>query len=436
MGWKKKRFSLLVAEVLELYLERLRGQDRTVDSLGKSIIPFESKAMEALLRKAADSLKGNARRTFMAQTIEAFGPGAQRWAENTLLWNRGTIRKGQLELSSGIPFVEGFSARGRRKVEAHFPNLLDDIRDIVDPKCQTDPTFHTTRLYRPITAKVVRELLVEYYGYVASNTPHRRTINRKLDFMGYWPRKVTKSKPLKKLPETDDIFAQIHSINTEADETQGVLRISLDAKAAIKVGPFSRGGYSRQHRQALDHDFQPEAILGLFGFLLPELDDTYFYFTQSKITADFIVDALESLWDKLKQTQQVHTLVLNMDNGPENNSHRTQFMKRIIDFAYTNSLHVKLAYYPPYHSKYNPIERVWGATENHWNGELLDTVEAVLGLASTMTWKGKSPTIEMVDADYSTGAKLTKAEMRDYEQRITRLPRLEKYFVDINPLNH
>lgn len=390
--------------------------------------------MESLLRKAAETLKGNARRTFMAQTIEDYGPGGQRWAEEKLQWNRGTIRKGQQELSSGIPAVEGFSNRGRRKAEEHLPNLLADIKAIVEPKCQTDPTFHTTRLYRPITAKVVRDILIEEYGYVSLNMPHQRTISRKLDFLEYWPRKVTKSKPLKKIPETNDIFEEVHKLNREADETPGILRISLDAKARIKVGPFSRGGYSRQHKDGIDHDFDPDVVLGLFGFLLPEHDDTHFYFTKSKITADFIVDAIESLWSELKQTRKIHTLVLNMDNGPENNSHRTQFIKRIVDFAYSNSLHVRLGYYPPYHSKYNPIERVWGRLENHWNGELLDSEEKVLGLASTMTWKGNTPTIEMVEGNYNTGAKLTKTEMQKYEQRISRHPKLGKYFVDINPL--
>jgi len=108
------------------------------------------------------------------------------------------------------------------------------------------------------------------------------------------------------------------------------------------------------------------SFLGFFGFFLPEHDDTHFFFSKSKITADFIVDTLESLWLQLKKTYKVNTLVLNMDNGPENNSHRTQFIKRIVDFAYGNALHVRLAYYPPYHSKYNPIERVWGRLENHW----------------------------------------------------------------------
>jgi len=47
-----------------------------------------------------------------------------------------------------------------------------------------------------------------------------------------------------------------------------------------------------------------------------------------------------------------------------------------------------LAYYPPYHSKYNPIERLWGRLEQYWNGEILGDIDKVLGLAKTMTWKG------------------------------------------------
>ena len=97
---------------------------------------LKPKAVENLLRKAAESLKGNSRRTFMAQTIETYGSGGQNWAEENLRWNRGTIRKGQQELNSGIPADESFSSRGRKKAEEHFPNLLADIKAIIEPKDQ------------------------------------------------------------------------------------------------------------------------------------------------------------------------------------------------------------------------------------------------------------------------------------------------------------
>ena len=102
-----------------------------------------------------------------------------------------------------------------------------------------------------------------------------------------------------------------------------------------------------------------------------------------------MVDALQNLWPSLQKRFDPHTLVINADNGPENSSRRSQFIKRLIAFAYANGVNISLAYYPPYHSKYNPIERVWGVLENHWNGELLDSVEKVLGFARTMTYNNK-----------------------------------------------
>ncbi len=56
-------------------------------------------------------------------------------------------------------------------------------------------------------------------------------------------------------------------------------------------------------------------------------------------------------------------------------------MKRMVEFATEKQVAISLVYYAPYHSKYNPIERVWGVLENHWRGELLDSVEKVIGIA-------------------------------------------------------
>jgi len=94
---------------------------------------------------------------------------------------------------------------------------------------------------------------------------------------------------------------------------------------------------------------------------------------------------------------------------------------------------VRLAYYPPYHSKYNPIERCWGILEHHWNGSLLDSIDAVIQFATTMTWNGQHPMVELVTTTYQTGVKLTKDAMALIEAQITRLPDLGKWFVDIAP---
>ena len=103
-------------------------------------------------------------------------------------------------------------------------------------------------------------------------------------------------------------------------------------------------------------------------------------------------------------------------------------------FADQFQMAIQLAYYPPYHSKYNPIERVWGVLENHWNGSLLDTIETVLSFAKTMTWHEQHPVVQLVENTYQTGVKLTQKAMAELEKRFERLPNLEKWFVRITPI--
>ena len=208
--------------------------------------------------------------------------------------------------------------------------------------------------------------------------------------------------------------------------------MSMDAKATVKVGPFSRRGKSRVEVKAADHDFRPVATVTPVGILLPEYAELSLYVVTSKVTADCLVDRLAQWWAAVRvRFAHITTLVLNVDNGPENHSHRTQFMARLVAFAQQTGLTLRLAYYPPYHSKYNPIERCWGILETHWNGALLDTIEAVVAIAGTMTWKGQRPAVTLVTTTYQTGVKLPKEAMADVEAQLSRRPGLEKWFIDI-----
>ena len=91
--------------------------------------------------------------------------------------------------------------------------------------------------------------------------------------------------------------------------------------------------------------------------------------------------------ERERALSHIKTLVINVDNGPENQSRRTQFMQRLLEFVHRYQITIRLAYYPPYHSKYNPVERCWGILEQHWNGALLDSLDAVIQYARSMTWK-------------------------------------------------
>jgi hypothetical protein len=238
--------------------------------------------------------------------------------------------------------------------------------------------------------------------------------------------------PPKKVKQTDAIFEELKRVNPEADRAVDTLRISIDAKATVNIGPFSRRGRSRSKTEAADHDFKPVATLTPFGIFLPQYDDLWLYLARSKVTSDFIADRLEQWWQEVRlRFLSVKTLVINLDNGPENHSRRTQFLKRVVQFAQKYGLKVRLAYYPPYHSKYNPIERCFGILEMHWNGSLLDSIAAVVGFAGSMTWKGKHPVVRIVETTYATGVRLKPKEMKALESEVVRLAGLGKWFVEI-----
>ncbi|HZG68626.1 MAG TPA: ISAzo13 family transposase, partial [Herpetosiphonaceae bacterium] len=248
------------------------------------------------------------------------------------------------------------------------------------------------------------------------------------------PQEGRQNPPPKKVPQTDAIFEHLREVNQAADEAPDVLRVSMDAKATVKIGPFSRRGTSRVEVKAADHDFQPEATVTPVGIFLPASDELFLLLVTSKVTSDCLVDRLEQWWESVRERfASITTLVLNLDNGPENHSRRTQFMLRLLEFAQQSGLTLRLAYYPPYHSKYNAIEHCWGILEMHWNGSLLERVETVIEFARTMTWKGVQPVVELVTTSSKTGVKLTKEAMAVVESQVKRLPELEKWFVDIIP---
>jgi hypothetical protein len=89
--------------------------------------------------------------------------------------------------------------RGRRLTESRLPNFLNDMRSIVDSQSQTDPQFRTKRLYSRLSAAEVRRQLIAQKGYSSEALPSPETIRTRLNQLGYYPSKVGKTKPQKKL---------------------------------------------------------------------------------------------------------------------------------------------------------------------------------------------------------------------------------------------
>ena len=244
-------------------------------------------------------------------------------------------------------------------------------------------------------------------------------------------------KPQKKLPETDAIFANVAEANRQADTDPQTLRISIDSKAKVKIGNLSRGGKTRslQAPQADDHDDHWDAGLVPFGILDVNASQLSIYFGQSAETSDFIVDCLTQWWQQQRpHYPDIRALAIDLDGGSAVRSNRTQFIKRMVQFAQATGLRIHLIYYPPYHSKYNPIERCWAALEHYWNGQILTTIDKALRWAANMTWNGISPLVHLVEGTYAKHVSVPKDELVEYEGQWQRSEDLPKWDVAIAPV--
>jgi len=306
-----------------------------------------TEVLKTLYKNTAKKLKGSDRRQFMAEVVQGLGAGGPVLAERELGWNRRTIRKGTAELTHGMTIVDAVRLRGRKRTEDKLPHLLEDICSLVDGQSQTDPSFKSTRLYSRLSVAAVRRLLIEQKGYQDRELPSEETIRCRLNDLGYHLKRVAKTKPRKRIAQTDAIFEQLNVVNQDSDEQPHVLRISMDAKVTIKLGEYDRGGKTRVPTTALDHDFGATLSLTPYGIFVPQSNELSLFLIASKVTADCIVDCLEAWWNRIKQSfTHITKLVINQDNGPENHSGRTQFMYRLVQFSRQAKLKIQLAYYP------------------------------------------------------------------------------------------
>jgi Rhodopirellula transposase DDE domain len=196
---------------------------------------------DRLIVVAAKALTGHKRRLFIAEVTLTLCEGNARRSEERFGWGRETAEKGLRERVSGVRCLENFAARRRPSWEERHPQLVADIQAIVEPKTQADPELKSSRRYTNLSANEVRQALIEK-GYGPQDLPAERTMRNILNRMNYRLKRIQKGKPLKKVPQTDAIFANVAAAKEEARGDPESLEISVDMKAKVALGGYSRGG--------------------------------------------------------------------------------------------------------------------------------------------------------------------------------------------------
>ena len=209
-----------------------------------------------------------------------------------------------------------FEFRGRKKVENKFPEIKNQIQNILNNYEYTDSHFKTETLFVNLSLQNLRNELILQYDYTEETCPCKSTLLRLLTDLCYKIQKVKKTKVLDKIPETDAIFENINETKQFISKScDNVAVISIDDKNRKKIGNISDNGYSWFNRQALDHNTNFNCSIVHFGILDLKTNETFVYCSKGSSTANFKVDCIEEYLLNKKDKYNINRLIIFLDNG-------------------------------------------------------------------------------------------------------------------------
>ena len=355
------------------------------------------------------TLKERDRRHFIA--CKAAGPegGSIRAVCKVFGCSPNTISKGIYELFNHIVPPDGrqrMPGGGAKKKTDRHPEWVAAFNDIVSEHMAGLPQDEDVVWLDINVPQIRREFLQR--GYDVSEYIVRQMIKA----AGLKRRSFTKSLPLREVEDRDAQFLKIKAARTACIEA-GIPIISVDTKKKENAGNFKRDGqvYCTSSPKALDHDF--ETFSG--GTIVPHgiYDMAHNTIGTSHDTSEFVCENIERVWNShMKRLYpQAEMLVVLCDGGGSNSSRHRIFKQDLMDLADRLGMRILVMHYPPYCSKFNPIEhRLFSQISRSWSGTpLFSIADACRRAANTVTKKGLKVFAEIVDKVYETKRKVNES---------------------------
>lgn len=228
-------------------------------------------------------------------------------------------------------------------------------------------------------------------------------------------RQALKKRSLKRHPQRDRQF-QIIAHYRSLYEQAGNPILSVDTKKKELLGNFFRAGhaYTQKVVQTLDHDFPSLAsgVLHPHGLYDPHRNHGHLNVGTSHDTSQFAGDSIAFWWTTIGRVHypQASSLLLLCDGGGSNAANRYVFKYSLQKLADHIGLEIRVCHYPPYESKYNPIEhRFFPHVTRACAGVIFDSAETALeAMAQATTATGLTTTVHLLEGDYKTGEKAPK----------------------------
>jgi hypothetical protein len=228
-------------------------------------------------------------------------------------------------------------------------------------------------------------------------------------------RKALKKRAQKRHPQRDRQF-QIIAHYRSLYEQAGNPILSIDTKKKELIGNFFRAGhtYTQKIVETLDHDFPSLASGVIYPHGLYDLQRNHGHLNvgTSHDTSRFAGDSIAYWCEHFGRSlyPQATSLLALCDGGGSNAANRQVFKYALEKLADRVGLEIRVCHYPPYESKYNPIEhRFFPHVTRACDGVIFNTVGAALeAMAQTSTTKGLTTTVHLLEGDYKTGEKAPK----------------------------
>jgi len=373
-----------------------------------------SPEVEETMRCLYQSLNEKDRRRFAGWEALRFGPGGRSYIARVLGCSRNTVSKGAREVS-GLPTraVEQrirVKGGGRKRYSVTWGPVLDEkFLSVLRDHTAGDPMDETVRWTNLTPSDIVKALWSEYEMAVS-----KFVVSQLLKKHHYRRRKAQKKSSLKQeIKHRNEQFENIARLKAEF-KAAGNPTVSMDTKKKEYLGNFYREGrlYTLRELHTYDHDFHSYAE----GVIIPhslydlQFNVGYIQLGTSHDTGEFACDSFRLWWTTYgRHLYPKATAILVLCDGGGSNSTRQHLFKQDLQaLADELGIEIRIAHYPPYCSKYNPIEhRLFPHVTRACQGVIFTSIKLVKELMEkTTTTTGLKAFVHIIDKVYETGRKV------------------------------
>lgn len=358
-----------------------------------------------------NTLSEKDKRRYAAVEAKKLGHGGIRYISELLGCDEKTIMRGLKDLSSNPSHEFHIRKKGSgRKRALDIINRIDDVfLEVLKDHTAGNP-MKEDLFWTNLTQKEISERMKEK-GINISVTVVKQLLKKH----GYVKRKQQKKKTMKSSEGRDEQFRKIRKLRKVYEKTDNPI-ISIDAKKKEQIGNFYREGtvYAQEPIQTYDHDFNDvsEGVVIPYGIYDIKKNTGFVNIGTSHDTSEFACDSMLSWWEEtgMKNYPNANSILVLCDGGGSNSSSRYLFKEALQKLVNEINMEIRIAHYPPYCSKYNPIEhRMFPHITQACKGVVFKSVDLVKKLIEkAKTSKGLKVVANVMNKVYETGKKVKK----------------------------